>query len=583
MALSRFSWPELRTYERVALQLTAGLGLTALLLSIAALTGWFFHASAVLGVLTALGGAVALRHHSRRGRRVQSVDVPLAPPVDAMSMAVFICAALACLGAIAPVTDDDALAYVVPIARHIAETGTVRVWVDQARSMWPQSQEVLLAYLLHAGSDRLGALTAFEWLLTVGVVSALARRVCERSEHVGAAMIIGLGAPVVAFQVASAKEDLLLLAASAAAAFCLAGRGERAELAAAGLFAGIAAGAKYPGAIIAAAAVAWPLIRRGERPFRGAALVAVCAAATGGLWYALNIWRYGNPVAPFVGGAPGTPLDAAVVREFMDGYGGGKSPLAFFLAPARIFVESSLFGGRANLYNPLVYAGLAGLLVSAQRRRTGPLFFMAAVLYGGWFVTVQIARLLLPAAVLLAPAAADRLVPLMQRRRSLHAMAWGATALSLGVVASVGVVRAGRYIEDPRGFLASETQNYVDIQWMNAHLDRRHDRVASDHKVLAYLDVPSLILDPSYQIEISDAELNDAGRFLDACRRQRITHLFGNVESFPSVRGHLRTIYSNPSSRLGGVRFFREPPTESTAVFEIVYPPNPVDARAGYF
>ena len=43
-------------------------------------------------------------------------------------------AVMACLGAIAPVTDDDALAYVIPIARHIADTGAVREWTDQARS-----------------------------------------------------------------------------------------------------------------------------------------------------------------------------------------------------------------------------------------------------------------------------------------------------------------------------------------------------------------------------------------------------------------------------------------------------------------
>src|SRR5258705_6827974 len=73
MALSRLSWPELRAYERVPLQLIAGLGLTALLLSIAALTGWFFHATAVLGVTAALGGVVALRHNSGRARRAQSV------------------------------------------------------------------------------------------------------------------------------------------------------------------------------------------------------------------------------------------------------------------------------------------------------------------------------------------------------------------------------------------------------------------------------------------------------------------------------------------------------------------------------
>jgi hypothetical protein len=53
---------------------------------------------------------------------------------------VSICVVLPCLGAIAPVTDDDALAHVVPIARHIAETDTLRIWMDQARSMWPESQ-----------------------------------------------------------------------------------------------------------------------------------------------------------------------------------------------------------------------------------------------------------------------------------------------------------------------------------------------------------------------------------------------------------------------------------------------------------
>jgi len=572
LVLSRMAWSDLLAYERVALRLTAGLGLTALALSLAALTGWFSHATAALAALAAIGGILAARNARRAGRAAAS-HRPMAPWVRATFVAVFACAALGCLGAIAPVTDDDALAYVIPIARHIAETGAVRVWTDQARSMWPQSQQVLLAYLLQIGSDRLGAVTALEWLLCIGVVSALARRVCERSEHVAAAMIIGLGAPVVGFQVSSAKEDLLLLAASAATAFCLAGSGEMAELAAAGLFAGIAAGAKYPGVAIVVAAVAWPVIRRQERSLRGAAVVAVCAAASGGLWYGLNLWRYGNPVAPFAGGARGTPLDAAVIREFMDGYGAGHGPVAFFLAPIRIFVESSRFCGRANLYNPLVYAGLGGFLVSPARRRNGPLLFMAAVLYVEWFLTVQNARLLLPAAVLLAPAAADRLVPLVQRRSLLKGLAVGATALSLGVVAAVGVVRAVRYMRDAPRFLERETQNYADIQWMNTHLDHQRDRVASDHKALAYLDVPSIFLAPTYQIEISEAELNDTGRFLDACRRQGITHLFGNVDSFPNLQTHLRAVYRNPSSRLGGVRFFREPPTEATAVFEIVYPP----------
>src|SRR5207253_5579269 len=205
-----------------ALRLTAGLGLTALMLSLAALTGLFAYAILAVGALAAIGGMLAVADAWHR-REPQAAPATVAPWIRVTSIAIVACAVLACAGAIAPVTDDDALAYVVPIARHIADTGALRVWTDQARSMWPQSQQILLAFLLRLGGDRLGVVTALEWCLVVGVVSALARRVCERTAHVGAALIIALGAPVVAFQVASAKEDLLLLAASAATAFCLAG------------------------------------------------------------------------------------------------------------------------------------------------------------------------------------------------------------------------------------------------------------------------------------------------------------------------------------------------------------------------
>ena len=571
LVLRRKWWPRLRAGELAALRMTAGLGLTALLLSVAALAGGFSFATPALAVLTALGVVIAandLRH--RRGQPATHDAGPAWSRV--LFAAILVSAAIATVGALAPVTDDDALAYVVPIARHIADSGAVRVWSDQARSMWPQSQQVLLAFVLQAGGDRLGMVTALEWWLCIGVVYALARRVCERTEHVGPALVIALGAPVLAFQVASTKEDLLLLAATAATAFCLAGNGELAELAVAGLFAGIAAGAKYPGALVAAAAISWAFIHHRERRFRSAVVVALCAVASGGIWYALNLWRYGNPIAPFFLGARGTPLDAGIARELLDGYGAGRSVAAFLLAPARIFLQPEEFCGRANLYNPLAYAGLAGLLTTPARRRSGPLFFIAAVLYVGWFLTLQNARLLLPAAVLLAPAAADSLVPIARRWRGARWIAAGFALVSIGIVAAVGGVRTARYVRDAPRFLETETQNYADIEWINTHLDRRRDRVASDHKVLAYLEVPFVFLDSSYQIEIGEAELDDGPRLLEALRRQRITHLFGSADGFSNLRPHLRTVYQNPASRLGGVRFFREPPTEATAVFEIDYP-----------
>jgi hypothetical protein len=152
------------------------------------------------------------------------------------------------------------------------------------------------------------------------------------------------------------------------------------------------------------------------------------------------------------------------------------------------------------------------------------LFFIAAVLYAGWFFNLQNARLLLPAAVL----------------------------------------------RDPAIYLARETQHYDDIAWMNQHLDPARHRVGTTFKVIGYLTIPSLVLDPTRQLEIGPADLATPDRLLAACRRQGITHLFGAPDDFDTLRAHLRLLHANPASRLGGVRFFREPPAEATSVFEII-------------
>jgi hypothetical protein len=383
------------------------------------------------------------------------------------------------------------------------------------------------------------------------------------------ALAIAFGAPVAAFQIASAKEDLLLVAAASGAAFYLSGPGRPREVAAAGLFAGIAAGAKYSGLGVVLAAVAWTAIARRNQRWRASAIVAGTAAATGGLWYALNAVRFANPVAPFLIGAAGTPFDAALAREFNDGFGAGRGAAALVAAPLRLFLEPALYCGRANLFNPLAYAAVATLAIAAARRRHAGALFMAAVLYVGWFANLQNARLLWPAAVLLAPAAADRVWPLVRAARARRFAAVAILALPLALVPAVGALRIARYMRDPSTYLLRETQRYADIAWMNAHLDPSRDRVGSSVKVIGYLTIPSLMLDPTRQLEIAQGDFATPARLLDACRRARITHLFGGRDDFVDLRPHLRAVYENPASRLGGVRFFREPPTQATAVYEI--------------
>ncbi len=494
--LSPMRWRELRRYERLALELTAGLGLTALLLSIVLIAGWFEAATPVL-IAIAIGGAAL----APRAQHRADVLLPAEPPWTARITAlIFICAAVACVGALAPVTDHDALSYVLPIARHIADAGALRVWSDQAPSMWPQGNQVLLAFVMKIGGDRLGALSALEWLVAVGAISALARRVCERPEHVPIAIALAIAAPVTAFQVAAAKEDMILLAATAAALFCLAGPRTAGEVAAAGLFAGIAAGVKYPGLGVALAVLAWMALAHRGRRARHAVIAAACAAAAGGLWYAVNVWRFGNPVAPFVFGAKGTPLDGGVVREVMDNYGAGRGALNFFITPIRIVTASGMYGGRA----------LVGVVAT---------------------VAVAVPLLLAPV---------------------------------------VGLIRAGRYVSNPSTYLDRETGHHADIRWANTHLDPARHRLASVFGDVAYFTIPAIGVEPLHQFELAAADLTPHDRFLAACRRQGVTHLFAAQGEFDDVRSQLRLVYENPASRLGDVHFFRPAPSEATVIFEIL-------------
>jgi hypothetical protein len=576
LSLMACDWPELRRYERLGLEMTAGLGLTALCLSLLALVGLFFLSTPLLVLLSMVGIMVVMRV---RGPRAWSQLRDDPPWVRRSTIALFACAAIACVGLITPVTDYDGLSYVVPIAARIAATGHLRVWTDQARSMWPLFHEVLLAYVLRLGGTRLMAVTALEWLAAIGVLSALARRACARSSHVPVAVAFAVAAPVVAFQISTAKEDLLLVAATAAVGFCLirphssrdADGLAAQDLVAAGLFAGVAAGTKYSGLGVAIAAVVWVATTTRRQKMRASTAFALTTIAVGGLWYALNSWRFGNPVAPFVFGARGTPLGMASVNDLLSRWGREHDLRAFVSTPLRVFIQPDLYLGRAALFNPVVYVGLAGLGIASIRRRSAPLFLIASVLYVGWFFSLENVRLLLPAAVLLAPAAADVLVPWVSRWRPLARASGAALALPLLLLPVVGVMRAARYARDPAGFLYEYTERYADLQWINTHLDSRVHRVGSIFVDVGYLEIPFLSFGPTYQMELSFEELNDPALFLAACRRQRITHLLASPWAFSdTLTPFLRVAYDNPRAIRGGEHFFRPPGTEHVTLFEIL-------------
>ena len=182
---------------------------------------------------------------------------------------------------------------------------------------------------------------------------------------------------------------------------------------------------------------------------------------------------------------------------------------------------------------------------------------------------MQVSRLLLPSMALLSVPAADVIMRVWRASPRSRYVIIAPVAMSVSVVVAVGIVRFGRYVADPTAFLGAETQHYDSIVWINANLDPAHDRVATWFKTCAYLNVPWMNLDPSYQVEIRPQEIEDPRLLAAALKRQGFTYVFGPPSAFAGIEDSLRVVRTNSASRLGGTRFFRTPLTGAAAIMAI--------------
>jgi hypothetical protein len=558
--------------ESRALAIAAGLGAIALLLGGLGLLGhlawarWILPAGALVTLIVHVPQVRSLRLGNWRSLTLTAV------------VAVVMVLA-AGVGALAPITEFDSLCYPLPIARHLVQDGAWAFWPDQARSAFPLSQELLIAPLMIAGSQTLGVLSAAELALAACLIVALARRVTRHQDAPWIAVIIALGCPAVAFLAASAKEDLLVLVMTTAAAVSLVSTPGSGAAVRVGLFAGFAVGAKLTGVPVALAIVACvPFCCGREQRVVHTAVAAYVAVLACGLWFLVNWVRFENPLPLLsLGPAFGAPLMAPeVMAEWADGFGTGRTVLDAVVAPWHMSLGSELFGGRGNWINPLAFLGVAAMFMPGARREVRVLIAIAVAGYVGWFAQIQVARLLLPALVLLSVPAADMLAVLGARWRVARALVAIVLVLSAGVVASVGVIRMHRYSTDPDRFLSRETPHYDDLQWMNTHLDPKRDRVASAFEANGYLQIPWFTLNGTYQIAIRPDETIDPDRLRAALDREHVTHLFGPPDAFSDLARSLKLVYENPASRVGGSSFFRSPRSEPTAIFKVLPIASPI-------
>jgi hypothetical protein len=306
----------------------------------------------------------ALRRPSRLGR------------FDALLVAAVALLLLVNYGAaLAPPELSDELAYHLPEARHVAESGRIDLtWANTDAAPGhplfgniPKLAETLYAEAIAVGSYSLARALHFAVFAAFLLYAAAVLRALFSRRTALLAVLFVLLLPELTHVASSAYIDGM--AVSYEVACLLAGcawlaRRSSADAARASLFAGLAMSVKYLPALtvafVGAIGVGVALAERWRpaRLARFAGAFAGVALATCGFWYAKNAVRFGNPYYPLYFGHPG--VGEVAYQQLVDAIRGFKvdrTPGNFARLPTHFYVEPASVAAFFALY--LAPLGLA--------------------------------------------------------------------------------------------------------------------------------------------------------------------------------------------------------------------------------
>jgi len=403
------------------------------------------------------------------------------------------------LAAMAPPTAVDALAY------HL---GAPKLWLQAHRihpTPWhwatfqPMNIEMLYLAAMVLWGDTLAGLV--NWSLGLWTAAALFLLVRHHFPGLAPWFVTGVFyvSAMVTFESADALIELgwtfFTVLALHASLRATAG-GEKPWLLLGGVFAGLAAGSKYTGIVLAGAltlAVLAGVPRdRGRVP---AVLWFVLPVAVLVLPWYLRTWIWtGDPFYPLLTAWSGHDRLRASLALIYGRYGLGTGLVDLLAVPFRLILAGRRFDG-GELIGP-AYLSLLPLSLSAARRdrSVAALWFLVAAYGVFWFYTSQQARLLLPvlpaAAVLcgVAWSALARMPFLRQLAAGVTAL-WMSVATLTAVAAAAPVLPLVAGLESRDAYLTRTVPYYQDLQWMNRNLPA-DARVLVAGRSAYYLDRP---------------------------------------------------------------------------------------------
>jgi 4-amino-4-deoxy-L-arabinose transferase-like glycosyltransferase len=305
--LATGQWP--KDWQRPALAMPLGLGLSGLILGLFAAWG-HFHAGLVLVVLISLIAlfCYCLNHKKSIKLNLHQFQKNIFPGWSRWLWLLLVC--VGWLGLHAPVTDGDALCYHLEVAKRMAQNGSVRFDPDLHETAYPLLVESLQATALHLRGPVATRSISFLFGLSLSASAIMLARPLTGTRNGIWAGILLLSVPIVNCGMIAPLNDVPLAAFCAAALVALSetSLGRRQQVALCALYCGLACGVKFPGIVwsgvmgLLILSQSWHFLACSNQKIRlfGPSLLFVSVLiCSGSFWYVRAAILTGNPVHPY--------------------------------------------------------------------------------------------------------------------------------------------------------------------------------------------------------------------------------------------------------------------------------------------
>jgi len=443
--LSWFQLDDLTALEQAIFGIPIGLGVLAYGMLALGLIGWLTPTAVavwllVIAALTWNEWGSMLAHIPERTNSLRSRWWGLGRGSKAILLLAAVILLATLIQSLAPPWDYDGLMYHLESPRQFLAANQMTFNAENWRASGPFTIEMLFSIGLAFGSDSYARLIhlAYAVILVCATFAFSLRHFPNKTGWIAFAILLGI--PVLPIWASWANIDVGWAAyefLSLYAVFTWTIERRRSWLVLGGIATGLALGSKFlsaGSAILLGTWILWQNLRDFKKLLADAFSYGGVAILIALPWYFRSFMLTGNPIYPFIFGGPGwPPARLALLDEYLGSFGAGSRWIDFLLLPYTVYAKNTLFT-TLSIEMPSILFPLALLYpwkrTGGERARPLALYAILWLLY--WFNGSQQVRFMLPVFPILAILTAIVLKNLFSPRLN--------RLVIIGLLAGLGIV-----------------------------------------------------------------------------------------------------------------------------------------------